>query len=441
MPEIRSRLPIVRIFLLPYLVVLLLFVTMTGAGSVWIYFKSRQAQSELLIHGLLQNVRPVLEHIGTRSLSPEMDNRESWLHRELEAIFMALPELEDVWMNTQHVSFHKYHESNKHLVTEQTRTIARNPLRDLRSQSAPARLFAEDEPLLLIQFQLQGINGQPVDLTFGFDRATLHSSVHRAMNILKQAIVLFFLLGIFCIGIALAITIWATKKARWLEAGMHELYRRAETSELMGGLVHDLRNPLASFRANLASLRIVPEDSGEILDEMDEDLVRFDEKLSAILNLTRKRDEKVTSIPVERLRVLIERLSRPILEQKGIGLHWINWEGEPIQVMEQALGDVLLNLVINSAESGQLGGTIEVELFRAPGLIRIEVRDRGQGLPPDTAIFTPFVTTKDTGHGLGLAISRRTVEAHGGTITGADRKGGGAVFTIIIPQPPEVEGV
>ena len=436
---IRSRLPIVRIFLLPYLVVLLLFVTMTGAGSAWIYYKARQAQSELLIHGLLQNVRPVLKHIGTRSLAPEMENRGSWLHREIEAIFMTLPELEDVRMRTQDASFHKYHDSKKHLVTEQIRTVEPGPARDLRSQSAPARLFAEDEPLLLIQFQLQGANDQPVDLTFGFDRATLHGSVSRAMTTLKQAILLFFLLGLFCISIALAITVWAARKARWLEAGMHELYRRAETSELMSGLVHDLRNPLASFRANLASLRIVPEDSGEILDEMDGDLIRLDEKLSAILNLTRKRDERVTSVQGEHLQGLIERLSRPILEKNNIELEWINWKGKPIQVMEQSLGDVLLNLIINSAESGQQNGSIEVELIRQPDRIRIEVRDRGAGLPQDTEIFAPFVTTKDTGHGLGLAISRRTVEAHGGTLTAANREGGGAVFTIIIPQPPEVE--
>ncbi len=436
---IRSRLPIVRIFLLPYLVVLLLFIAMTGAGSAWIYFKARQAQSELLIHGLLANVRPVLSHINRQDVGPVIQNKESWLHRELDAIFTALPELEDVRMQTGGAGFRKYHDQHHQLITKELREEQTSLARDLRSQSAPQRLFAEDEPLLLIQFQLQDTDGNPVNLTFGFDRATLHGSINRAMTIIKQAIVLFFLFGLLCITVALAITVWAAKKARWLEANMHELYRRAENSALMSGLVHDLRNPLASFRANLASLRIVPEDAGEILDDMDSDLVRLDDKLTAILNLTRKRDEQVAQVPGERLQELIERLSRPILEGKNIELKWINWAGSPIEVMEQALGDVLLNLVINAAESGQQGGSIELELFREPGRIRIEVRDRGQGLPEDVHIFTPFVTTKDSGHGLGLAISRRTVEAHGGTLTAANREGGGAVFTIIIPQPPDVE--
>jgi signal transduction histidine kinase len=438
---IRSRLPIIRIFLVPYLVVLLLFVTMTGAGSAWIYYKARQAQSELLIHGLITNVRPVLDHIGSSPLSPEIQDRHSWLHRELDAIFTAVPELEDVQMQAVDSGFHKYHDSARKLITDPTSAVAAAPARDLRSQTAPSRLFSEDEPLLLIQFHLTSNSGEPVDLAFGFDRATLHGSVNRAMAIIKQAILLFFLLGLVCIGIALATTLWAAKKALGLEASMHELYQRAETSELMSGLVHDLRNPLASFRANLASLRITPEDAGEILTEMDDDLVRLDEKLAAILNLTRKRDEQVAPVEGEQLCSVVERLSRPVLEEKEIELNWINWQGKPIQVMEQALGDVLLNLVLNSAQSGQQGGMIEVELIRQPGQILIEVRDRGNGLPPDTDIFAPFVTTRAKGHGLGLAISRRTVEAHGGTISAANRAGGGAVFTIIIPQPPEVEGM
>ena len=218
---------------------------------------------------------------------------------------------------------------------------------------------------------------------------------------------------------------------------MQEIYQRAEAAELMSGLVHDLRNPLASFRANLASLRIVPEESGEILDEMDQDLVRLDDKLTSMLDLTRKRDEQLRNVDCGQLLAQVQRLAAPILDDHHLELRCDCRTGKKtIQLMEDSMRDALLNLIINAAESGQQEGIIECEISQTGNQLRIEIRDRGQGLPHGTDIFSPFITTKNSGHGLGLAICRRTVEAHGGTIDAADRDGGGAVFTIILPQPP-----
>jgi len=65
----------------------------------------------------------------------------------------------------------------------------------------------------------------------------------------------------------------------------------------------------------------------------------------------------------------------------------------------------------------------------------LRVEDTGRGLPAELGmqIFEPFVSTKETGVGLGLSICRRIVADHGGTITAADRTGGGAVFTVELP--------
>ena len=65
----------------------------------------------------------------------------------------------------------------------------------------------------------------------------------------------------------------------------------------------------------------------------------------------------------------------------------------------------------------------------------IKVRDDGAGIAPDVLpqIFEPFVTTKETGLGLGLSICKRIAEAHGGEISGATRPEGGAVFTLRVP--------
>jgi signal transduction histidine kinase len=67
--------------------------------------------------------------------------------------------------------------------------------------------------------------------------------------------------------------------------------------------------------------------------------------------------------------------------------------------------------------------------------VAIEVADDGPGLPAvlGERIFEPFVTTKETGPGLGLSICRRIAEAHGGSIVAADRPGGGASFVVRLP--------
>jgi len=433
---IRSRLPFVRIILVPYLLLLFLFVAVTGIGSAWLYFKSRQAQSQLLIHGLVRTVSPLVERLAGSDTSGLLRDRRSWLHRDLEKIFHRMPDLENVSVRSGRGGFRKFLGRDRTLVTENMPAWNGTIGGDMRSSTAARRLYSESAPLLRIEFLVRGPGRQPVRLEFGFNRTALRDTVSRAMATLLKAITFFIMISLLALALAFGITLWAAGRARRLEAHVQELYRHASAAELMAGLVHDLRNPLASFRANLAALRITPEESGEILADMDQDLVRLDAKLGAMLDLTRKRDEPVQEVDGCGLLEDGARLAGPRLAGQNLRLRILCRLETPIAVMADAMRDVLLNLVITSAESGQQEGEIEVEAWREEDKVVFAVRDRGCGLPADTDVFAPFVTTKDTGHGLGLAINRRTVEAHGGTIRAENREGGGAVFTIILPQPP-----
>ncbi len=433
---IRSRLPLLRVILVPYLVLLLLFGIVAGAGSAWLYFKARQAQSQLLIHGLLGSVTPLVERLSRSNASTLVQDNDSWLHRELEKIFQRMPDLENVSVRSDGQGFRKYHDRDRTLVTEKLGPATESRQRDLGSATAARRLYSESAPLLRIEFMVNGRDDRPVRLEFGFNRATLRDAVSRALAILLQAITFFLAVSLLCLVIAFGVTLWAAGRVRWLEAHVQELYRHASAAELMAGLVHDLRNPLASFRANLASLRITPEESEEILSEIDQDLVRLDAKLGSMLDLTRKRDEEVRPVECMDLLESVARLAGPRLDDRDLRLELRCRTRGPITLMADAMRDALLNLVINSAESGQQDGSIILEARQEDGRLLFEVRDRGSGLPAGTDLFAPFVTTKATGHGLGLAISRRTVEAHGGTIRARNRPDGGAVFTITIPQPP-----
>jgi two-component system nitrogen regulation sensor histidine kinase NtrY len=108
----------------------------------------------------------------------------------------------------------------------------------------------------------------------------------------------------------------------------------------------------------------------------------------------------------------------------------------------QQIRQVVLNLLSNAAEAirerGDTGGTIRVEIFRQEETAGVRVSDDGRGFDDETRrrIFEPHFTTKEKGHGFGLAVCHRVVENHGGRIEAASRPGEGATFTIQLPLNP-----
>jgi signal transduction histidine kinase len=105
------------------------------------------------------------------------------------------------------------------------------------------------------------------------------------------------------------------------------------------------------------------------------------------------------------------------------------------------LNQVFLNLIKNAAESfGDGGGSIDISLRHADGVVQVVVEDDGPGIPESIreSLFEPFFTTKDAGEGtgLGLSISRQIVASHGGTLEVESEEGAGARFTICLPVDP-----
>jgi signal transduction histidine kinase len=99
----------------------------------------------------------------------------------------------------------------------------------------------------------------------------------------------------------------------------------------------------------------------------------------------------------------------------------------------QKMKQVLINLVRNAIEAMPSGGTLGVTARVQEDGVVIEVADTGKGIDPGIDVFDFFTTTKRGGTGLGLPISRRIVEAHGGRLTLESTPGHGATFRVTIP--------
>lgn len=100
------------------------------------------------------------------------------------------------------------------------------------------------------------------------------------------------------------------------------------------------------------------------------------------------------------------------------------------------LEEVFLNLLRNAEEAVEKHGSIRLSAARKKDLLTIQVKDNGCGIPEENmdSIFEPFKTYKKEGTGLGLSLSKRIIEAHGGSISVISKKGQGTVFTIKLTQ-------
>ncbi len=232
-----------------------------------------------------------------------------------------------------------------------------------------------------------------------------------------------------------------------------EMERRSAANEalaalgrLTAGLAHEIRNPLnaATLQLELLSRAAarLPEDRGigHRAAIVREEVQRLSRLLQDFLSLARPSAMRRDRVTLEVLFDEVVQLQLPLAERHGVALS-THVAGGLTAVRGDAprLKQVLINLVGNALDAltGRGGGHIELraEPAERPGWVRLEVADDGPGLPQEEGerLFEPFVTTKEGGTGLGLALVRQVVEQHGGKVTLRPRPGGGAVARLTLP--------
>ncbi len=252
-----------------------------------------------------------------------------------------------------------------------------------------------------------------------------------------------------------ATTIGVTLQNSQVYERMKERDRLAALGQMAAGLAHEIRNPLGSIKGAAQFLQPsikTPGGSGErtelgdqreFLNIIVEEVNRLNKIVSQFLDYARpyrgeQKPLEIADVLKKTLQLLAKEESNPV----EIGTAFAE-RLPPVRADAEQLFQVFLNLSLNALQAMPQGGKLLIStgLRRATrrgaaaAFLEIRFRDTGVGIPPGDLknLFIPFFTTKEKGTGLGLPISQRIIENHGGTIEVRSQPGEGATFTVLLP--------
>jgi len=227
---------------------------------------------------------------------------------------------------------------------------------------------------------------------------------------------------------------------------MEEELRRADRlrslGELSAGVAHEIRNPLTGIATTAQVLREklgADAQEGKYVTVILDEIARLDDIIKSLLDFARP----VSPHPAEvSLSHLIEDGLALLMDKardRGVKLHFDNlMRDDRCLVDGDQIKQIILNIVLNGIEACDGGGKVNVYAREAsnPAFIEIELADTGSGIPDDIAdkLYNPFFTTRPEGTGMGLSISRKIAESHGGRIYHRSVPGSGTSFFIELPR-------
>jgi PAS domain S-box-containing protein len=245
----------------------------------------------------------------------------------------------------------------------------------------------------------------------------------------------------------------AEERAEELRTEIAHSTRAAMMGEMAAALAHELNQPLTAILSNAQAARRFIADAALEVDELRailNDIIRDDKRAGDVIHNLRKMLNNTPVIPEacslnELVSDVAVFLNSEMLSQKIEIRQTLAPALSRVQMAPVELQQVLVNLFLNAAQAMKHTPRdlrqIEIETRGGDGVVTVSIRDHGCGIPLEQIgkVFEPFHTTKSAGLGMGLAICRRLIEAHGGHIEGANHEAGGARFWFSLPallEPP-----
>jgi len=235
-------------------------------------------------------------------------------------------------------------------------------------------------------------------------------------------------------------------KNRELEAKFQEAEKSAVVGRLASAIAHEIRNPLNYINLSLDHLRnkFKPEDETKretfekLTAQLKAEVGRINNQITDFLNYS--RPAKANLQPTDARKVVEDslRIVEGQAEECAIKISLIEEENVPNMLADaEFLRSVFNNLFINAVHSMEAkGGNLNVKISPEAQFVKIEIRDTGNGIPPENLekIFEPYFSTKETGTGLGLAIVQKIIDVHNGEISVESELNEGTVFVVKLPK-------
>ena len=238
---------------------------------------------------------------------------------------------------------------------------------------------------------------------------------------------------------------------------IEEQLRRSEKLSTLGEmaavLAHEIRNPLGSIRGTAEILRdeYLPGDpKHEFIEIQIKETERLNHVVEDFLRMARQQPMELSDCSIREELATIVTLVAKDAQDRGISLRLEpNAEQAVVRGDGEKLRQGFLNIVINALQATPAGGVVQISCHKAPpplqgegrggdgvgSCFEITFRDSGSGIAPENLqrIFEPFYTTKPDGTGLGMAVTRKIIEAHGGRLDIQSKVGQGTTVSVSLP--------
>jgi signal transduction histidine kinase len=254
----------------------------------------------------------------------------------------------------------------------------------------------------------------------------------------------FFML-LLSIGAVLLLAAREVRRAQDAEARQARL---ALMGTMAASVAHEIRNPLNSLNLSIEYLRRraqtglsgveIPQDVLEDFSSMQHEVKRLEQVVRDFSDLAKTPHIETRIATLDGAIEHVVRLFQPLARERQVKLEFQPATKDmAVNVDSNRMEQVLVNLVKNALEATPAHGKVHIKTRREDDRLMVEVVDNGPGIPPkeQARVFEPFYTTRASGLGLGLYLSKRLVEAHRGTLSMSSEQGKGTVFRIALPLP------
>ncbi len=214
----------------------------------------------------------------------------------------------------------------------------------------------------------------------------------------------------------------------------------AVIGEMSARIAHEIKNPLASIQTGIQLLEsqvAKDETQKSFYERFRREIQRVDSILKDLLSYAREEHLNLKTTQITPLIYRFRDLVKPTLLKHNLNLQMHVADDLPqVKIDEQKIEQVLWNVFLNAIQASESGNNITLNLSQKNHNNILKISDEGGGITANQLkkIFQPFFSTRIQGSGLGLPISKKIIEKHGGRISVKSESGKGTTFTIELPQ-------